>query len=69
MASILCPILSPSLSWGISPQLPSLYYLILPPYTALSLAGWIPKPRPSAVGACAEHQAEGAEASSSLLQF
>lgn len=38
-------------------------------YTALFLTSGIPKSRPSAVGACAEHQAEGAEASSSLLQF
>lgn len=71
MAPILCFTLSPPLSWGLSPPLPT-SHLLLPdstPYTALFLASWNPTPRPSAVGACAEHQAEGTESSAGLLQF
>lgn len=39
------------------------------PHVALSLASQDPKARSSAVGACAEDQAEGAEPSTCLLQF
>lgn len=64
--------LSHTKSFPVLGHLPMTTQLLLPdstPYKALFLASWSPKPRPSAVGARAEHQAEGAEASSSLLQF
>lgn len=59
---------------AVSPLLPIHRPLSTPPspstpYAALPLASQNPKARPSAVGARAEHQAEGAEPGACLLQF
>lgn len=75
MDSISFPTLSPPPHLGaFSPLLLIHRPLSKPPspstsYAALPLASQNPKARPSAVGARAEHQAEGTEPGACLLQF
>lgn len=74
MAPILFLTLCPPSTLGPSPHYycsPSSIESSFPFYSCatLPLASQDPKARLSAVGACAEHQAEGAEPSACFLQF